>query len=114
MDRNESILGMLEPINRDLCSRCRVHLSPTRLGSLRPLLNPQSPMTPEQRTKIEDGVVACLDRCRGGSPCTALSAFLNELRASPDWHVSEIIELQTWLIRLLNHKDCPVGGHAVR
>jgi hypothetical protein len=63
------------------------------------------PMTFEQKAKIEEGVVACLDRCSGGNPYTELSAFLNELRASPDWHLSEIIELQTWLIRLLLYQS---------
>ena len=67
-------------------------------------------MTLEQNVKIESGVVACLDKCRGTDrPYMALSAFLNGLQADTDWSDSEVIELQTRIIRLLLHTQNPTA-----
>lgn len=60
------------------------------------------PMTPQQNAKIESGVSACLDRCRGTDrPYKELTAYIASLKVSQQWSDAEIIALQTQVIRLL-------------
>ena len=59
-------------------------------------------MDEAQRAKIETGVLNCLDECRAADqPYSRLSAFIEGLKASPNWTADEIIELQTQVIRAL-------------
>ena len=65
-------------------------------------------MDAEQETKIEAGVVACLEHCQGTArPYTAVSAYLDTLKADPNWMDAEIIELQTRVIRVLLYRTHP-------
>ena len=59
-------------------------------------------MDAAQRTKIETGVLNCLDECRAADqPYSRLTAFIEGLKANPNWTSEEIIELQTQVIRSL-------------
>ena len=55
-----------------------------------------------QLAKIETGVLNCLDECRAADqPYTRMSAYIEGLKANPDWTADEIVELQTQVIRAL-------------
>jgi len=59
-----------------------------------------------QKTKIETGVLNCLDECRAvDQPYTRVTAFIEGLKANPDWSADEIVELQTQVIRALLFRD---------
>src|SRR5262245_27313598 len=59
-------------------------------------------MDEAQRTKIETGVLNCLDECRAADqPYSRFSAFIEGLKTNPNWMADEIIELQSQVIRAL-------------
>src|SRR4029450_8320552 len=72
-------------------------------------------MDEAQKTKIDTGVLNCLDECRAvDQPYTKVTAFIEGLKANPDWSADEIVELQTQVIRaLLFRLDRNAGPVAV-
>ena len=71
-------------------------------------------MDTAQKTKIETGVLTCLDECRAvDQPYTKVTAFIEGLKADPNWSADEIVELQTQVIRALlfrlDRSAWPVG-----
>jgi hypothetical protein len=74
-------------------------------------------MGPEQATKIESCVLACLDQCRKSNrPSTRLSAFLESLKLH-GWTDEEIIEVQKQVNRVLqdgHNNDDDMSDHSSR
>lgn len=70
-------------------------------------------MDAERSGKMEAAILHCLDECRGERPYSRLTAFVEGLKADPNWSSAEIVELQTQVIRALlfraGRRDEPVA-----
>jgi hypothetical protein len=63
-------------------------------------------MNAEQSAKIESALGSCLEECRATDrPYTRVSEFIAGLQGDPEWTPSEIIELQTRIIRVLLYRN---------
>jgi len=59
-------------------------------------------MNAEQHAKIRAGLKDCLEHLRGSKvPYTRLKKYIAALKTNPAWTATEIIELQTQVIRAL-------------
>ena len=62
-------------------------------------------MNAEHTAKIESALQICLKECRKTDrPFTRVSEFIQTLRADAAWNDSEIIDLQTRVIRALLYR----------
>jgi len=68
-------------------------------------------MSAEMSDKLETGIRDCLAICaKTDRPFFNLAAFIESLKANPDWTQDEIITLQTQVIRLLLNLQSPNDG----
>jgi len=66
----------------------------------------------EQQARIESALSDCLSECRvTDRPYSRISAFIADLQSDSEWTTSEVIELQTRIIRVLLYRHGrPIAG----